>query len=161
MTPPPDPTGPTDPPVTTPVPPPDRPQYEFTPPQNAVIDDLARSLAWVGIPLLVLAVINAVNAVVHFARVGQSTAELVPAGGALIGAVFFFLLSSWLSQAAAAFDRVAHTTGYDISHLMAALANLGRTFGVLAFLIQVYVVVAVVLLVAALVMALTGGSTAA
>jgi hypothetical protein len=137
------------------APPAAKPEYEFTAGQNEVIDSLARSLGWVGIPLIVLGVLYAVSSVLHFIRVGQSTAELVPAGLAVLGAVFFFVLSSWLGKAAAAFDRVAHTSGYDITHLMTGLGNLARTFGVLALLVQVYIVVAVVLLVASLVMTFT------
>ena len=138
------------------APPAGRPEYEFSAAQNEVIDRLAGALGWAGIPLIVLGVLYAVNSVLHFIRVGRSTAELVPAGLALLGAIFFFVLSSWLGKAASAFDRVAHTAGYDISHLMTGLGNLGRTFGVLALLVQVYVVVAVVLLITSLVLSLTG-----
>lgn len=139
------------------APPADGPQYEFTAAQNEVIDGLARSLAWVGIPLVVLGVLYAINSGVHFLRAGTNKdwAELVPAGLAVLGAVFFFVLSNWLGKAASAFDRVAHTSGYDVTHLMSGLRNLGRTFGVLALLVQVYIVVAVALLVTSLVMTFT------
>ncbi|MBX9579954.1 MAG: DUF5615 family PIN-like protein [Gemmataceae bacterium] len=134
-----------------------RPEYEFTPPQNEVIDSLARSLGWVGIPLIVLGVLYAIESGVHFFRAGtdKNWHELVPAGLAVLGAVFFFVLSNWLGKAATAFDRVAHTRGYDISHLMTGLGNLARTFGVLALLVQVYIVVAVILLITSLVMTFT------
>ncbi|MBX9625854.1 MAG: hypothetical protein K2X82_18790 [Gemmataceae bacterium] len=134
-----------------------QPEYEFTPGQNEVIDRLARALSWVGIPLIVLGVLYAINSGVHFLKAGtdKNWAELVPAGLAVLGAVFFFILSSWLSKAAAAFDRVAHTRGYDVTHLMAGLGNLARTFGVLALLVQVYIVVAVIFLVTSLVLTFT------
>lgn len=153
-------TPPADPAPILPVPPaPDapahKPEYEFSAAQNETIDALARSLAWVGIPLVVLGVLYAINAGVHFFKAGseKNWAELVPAGLAVLGAVFFFVLSRWTGNAASAFDRVAHTRGYDVTHLMAGLGNLARTFGVLALLVQVYIAVAVVLLITSLVVA--------
>ena len=122
-----------------------------------MIDGLARSLAWVGIPLIVLGVLYAINSGVHFLRAGvdKNAAELVPAGLAVLGAVFFFLLANWLGKAASALDRVAHTAGYDVTHLMSGLRNLGRSFGVLALWVQVYIAVAIVLLITSLILTFT------
>jgi hypothetical protein len=137
-----------DPPAAPPAPP---AQYEFDEAQNKVIDDLASAMVWVGVPLFVLAVVYAIRSAVHFLRVGQNTAELIPAGMALLGAVFFALLAGWLRQGAAAFDRVTGTTGFDITHLMNGLRNLGKLFRLLALLVQIYLVLLAVLLVALLV----------
>src|SRR5690349_5542135 len=119
MNPPTDPIAPAAPPAAPPTEP--APQYEFDSAQNQVIDDLAGSMSWVAIPLIFLGVVYLLAAVAHFVRVSRDTAELVAGGIALIGAVFFFLLSSWLGKAADAFRRVTHTRGYDITHLMSGL----------------------------------------
>jgi hypothetical protein len=148
--------NPTEPPATTNAPPP-APQYEFDESQNRVIDDLAGSMRWVGIPLIFLGVVYLLAAVGHFARVGRDTAELVVGGIALLGAVFFFMLSSWLGKAADAFGRVTHTRGYDVTHLMNGLQNLRKTFRLLAVLVQIYLVLLLVLVVVFVVMALTRG----
>jgi len=117
------------------------PQYEFDDRQNKVIDDLANSIAWVAGLLVVVAVLYLLNSLAHLVRVGNRVEELAPAGLALVGAVFFYLLARWLGGAANAFDRVTHTSGFDVTHLMNALQNLRKTFGLLALLIQVYLVI--------------------
>jgi hypothetical protein len=148
MNPPPDPNGP--PVATTPpaVPPTSPAQYEFDESQNKVIDDLASSLVWVGVPLGVLAILYGFNAVIHFIRVGRDTAQLIPAGIAVLGAIFFYVLASWLRKAAESFSRVTHTAGFDITHLMNGLRNLGKLFRILALLVKVYLVLLAVLLIA-------------
>ena len=146
---------PTDPnPSAAPAPP---VQYEFNAEQNRVIDELADALSWIRVPLLVIAGAYGVSSLGHFVRVGKDTAELIPAGLALLGTVFFFLLSSWLERSAVAFNRVTHTSGYDITHLMSALRQMRRTFGLLAALIQVFILAFFALLVVALVVALSRG----
>jgi hypothetical protein len=149
MNPPPDPTA------TPPAEPP--PQYEFTEPQNKVIDDLANSIAWVAGLTVVVAVVDVLISIAHLVRIGNNVRELVPAGVALIGAIFFYLLARWLGGAANSFDRVTHTRGFDITHLMNALQNLRKTFGLLAALIQIYLAVLTVLLVVALVLWIVKG----
>jgi hypothetical protein len=147
--------NPTDPSPAPPAEPP--PQYEFNETQNKVIDDLANSIAWVAGLLVVVAVLYVLTSTAHLVRVGRSVEELVPAGLALFGAIFFYLLARWLSGAANAFDRVTHTSGFDVTHLMNALQNLRKTFGLLAALIQIYLAVLVILLIAAVVMWITKG----
>jgi hypothetical protein len=147
MNPPPEPTAP----------PPEPPsQYEFTEPQNRVIDDLANSIAWVAGLLVVVAVLYLLTSIAHLVRIGRSVEELVPAVAALVGAIFFYLLARWLSGAANAFDRVTHTSGFDITHLMNALQNLRKTFGLLAALIQIYVVILIIVLVVGICVLLFG-----
>lgn len=144
-------------PNTPAPPPPPGPQYEFTAEQNQVIDELADAMSWVRIPLMIAAILYTVSSVVHFIRVGKNTAELVPAGLALCAAVFYWLLSSWLDKAAASFSRVAHTNGYDITHLMNALRHLRRTFGLLAVLVQIYILLVLVFLIVMVVGLVTRG----
>ena len=147
MNPPPDPTPST-------LPPPDdrpHPQYEFDASQNQVIDDLASSLSWVGIPMMVLAVVYLIRAVTHFVKAGRDTGELITGGLALCGAVFFLMLASWLAKAAESFNRVTGTAGYDVTHLMTGLRNLGKTFGLLAILVKIYIVLGLIALVVILV----------
>ena len=145
---------PTEPDPLTPTPAPSS-QYEFTADQNKIIDDLSYSMIWVAAPLLVAAVLYGLTAIVHFTWVGQDTRYLVPAGIALLGMVFFFLLSLWLRKTATAFDRVTATRGFDITHLMNGLASLRNLFRLLALLIQVYVALLIVVLVVSLVLMVT------
>jgi hypothetical protein len=146
--------NPTDPSPAPPAEPPS--QYEFNDTQNKVIDDLANSIAWVSGLLVVVAVLYVLTSIAHLIRIGRSVEELVPAGLALIGAIFFYLLARWLSGAANSFDRVTRSRGFDITHLMSALQNLRKTFGLLAALIQVYLAVLFVLLLVAIAMMIFG-----
>lgn len=141
MNPPPDPTPPVPPPSES------RPQYEFDAEQNAVIDSLAASMVWVGVPLAFLAVVYAVTAFAHVFRAYRDPLAIVSALAAVIGCVFFFLLARWARRSAAAFTRVTHTAGYDVTHLMAGLRNLARFFGLVAAVVQVYLMFLLVMLI--------------
>lgn len=147
------------PPEPTPAPPESRPQYEFDETQNRVIDDLSNSIAWVSGLLVVVAVLNGLNSIAHFARAARASIveELVPAGLALVGLIFFYLLAKWLGGAANAFSRVTHSRGFDITHLMNALQDLRKTFGLLAALIQVYLIFLFISLVVVIVMMISRG----
>jgi hypothetical protein len=143
-------------------PPPDRTdppavpaQYEFDAHQNRMIDDLASAMVWVGVPLMVLAILYGLTAVLHFAQSGRDVRELLVGGIVLLVAIFFYLLASWLRQAAAAFNRVIHTSGFDITHLMDGLQSLRKLFRLLAVLVQIYLALLAILLISFVVIAVT------
>ena len=110
MNPPPEPTPPTPPasappPAEAPAEP--RPQYEFDKAQNEVIDSLARSMIWVGVPLTILAIVYGITAVVHVIRVYRDSLEIVAAlaaAGVVPG------------------DRVAVMAGNSVPHIEAMIA---------------------------------------
>lgn len=120
-----------------------RPQYEFDEAQNRVIDDLAGSMLWVSAPLLLLGIAHVLVAGYHFSRMATEPGSLAAALLAVLIAGFLIAASSWLRKAASSFDRVTHTTGYDITHLMRGLEYLRRMFGLLSGLVKVYLVVLV------------------
>lgn len=124
----------------TPPAPPERPQYEFDDAQNRVITDLALAIVWVRLPLLVAALLQAVIATGLAFRIPRDGAHVVGVLGHGLAAVVCFMLARWLLHAAEAFARITTTAGRDISHLMAALRNLGAWFDLLAFFVKLYLV---------------------
>lgn len=157
-----DPTPPPATPIAEPLPPaeaipivsPPAPQYEFTAEQNKVIVDLSDSMYWVSMPLLFLGMLftltgllNIAGAVVGLVR-GESRPEaLANAGIGLLAAVLVSFLAIRTQAAADRFKAIADTAGKDITHLMSGLASLGRMFGVLRTMVQVYILFVLVMLV--------------
>ena len=125
----------------------ERPQYEFDPAQNEVINDLAMAILWVRVPLLVAAVLQGLIAIGLAFRIANDRAHIIGVIGHGLAAVVCFLLASWLVKAAAAFVRVTNTTGRDVTHLMTGLKNLGSWFDLLAFFVKMYLILLGVLLV--------------
>jgi hypothetical protein len=119
-------------------------QYEFTPDQNRVIADLAKKMRLVGIVLQIFGCLGAVVGLVLITRNGI---------GALIQGVINVFLGIWVIRAADSFHRIVKTQGQDISHLMEALRQLGKYFGLQYVLIMIgLVLLAVVLAVVLLAM---------
>jgi hypothetical protein len=146
------------PPANAPIVVPDSgPEYEFTEPQNAVLDDLARGILWVRIPLFIVGVLQIVFAVGLAFRLRQDGAHIIGILGHIMVGIVCFLLASWLLRAAAAFSRVTHTTGRDITNLMIGLRNLAVWFDMLAFFVKLYVIMLGILLVVLLI-GLFGGA---
>lgn len=137
------------PPATTPPSPPvdERPQYEFDPAQNEIVNNLAMAILWVRLPLLLAAVLQGLIAIGLAFRIPRDGAHIVGVLGHGIAAVICYLLANWLVKAAAAFVRVTNTTGRDISHLMTGLTNLGSWFNLLAFFVKMYLILLGLLLV--------------
>jgi hypothetical protein len=125
----------------------DRPQYEFNPAQNEVINNLAMAILWVRVPLLIAAVFQGLIAIGLAFRIPKDGAHIIGAFGYALAAIVCFLLANWLIKAAAAFARVTNTTGRDITHLMTGLKNLGSWFDLLAFFVKLYLFLLAILLV--------------
>ncbi len=136
-----------------------QPQYEFTEAQNHVIDDLAASMRWATLPLLLLGVAGLFAAVLQANRAitQREPAEWCLAAAALIQGVVLMWLGRRLSNAAASFDRVTTTTRYDVTHLMSSLRQLQMFFCVFRVVIQVMLALLVVAVVV-LLMAMVGRS---
>ena len=115
-----------------------RPQYEFSEAQNAVINEMVTAILWVRVPLIVVGVLQGLIAVGLAFRLPKDGAHIVGVLGHGLAGVVCFLLAQWLLRAAAAFTRVTTTTGRDITHLMTGIRNLGAWFDLLAFFVKLY-----------------------
>jgi hypothetical protein len=111
----------------------------------------------VRIPLFVVGVVQIVFAVGLAFRLRQDGAHIIGILGHIMVGIVCFLLASWLLRAAAAFSRVTHTTGRDITNLMIGLRNLAVWFDMLAFFVKLYVIMLGILLVVLLI-GLFGGA---
>ncbi len=120
------------------APPAPTPQYEFNDEQNAVINNLALTIIWVRIPLLITGVFQILIATGLALRLSQDGAHIIGVIGHALSAVVAFLLANWLLRAADSFAQITTTRGRDISHLMNALQSLGSWFGLLAFFVKLY-----------------------
>jgi len=65
--------------------------------------------------------------------------------------LFFLALGTWTSRSARSFKQIVTTQGQDVSHLMDALENLRKMYGLLSLVVKIYVAVAVVTVIAALI----------
>lgn len=121
------------------------PQFEFTPEQNEIMAALSRRMRLVGIVLIVFGILGIVVGLATFGHKGLAGA------GATIQGIINLLLGIWLSRSATSFRKIATTQGQDINHLMEALRQLAKFFGLQYVLILISLVLLVVALVIALV----------
>jgi hypothetical protein len=117
---------------------PPRPQYEFDENQNRLINYLASSMMWVTIPMILIGIAHIAMAITLAFRVGRDGAHLFAVLGYIIAAILSFVFAYWLRKAAEAFFKITKTAGSDISHLMVGLRNLASYFGLIAFIVQIY-----------------------
>jgi len=144
------------PPAQTPDAPHGPVQYEFDDAQNRVIEDLARAIVWVRVPLIVAGLLQAIIATGLIFRLSRDGAHIVAVLGHTLAAVVCFLLANWLLRAALAFSSITTTKGRDVSHLMTALGSLRSWFDLLAFFVKLYLALLGVLVVLLLIGLLTG-----
>src|SRR5262249_9025893 len=125
--------------------------YEFTARQNAVIGPLANDMDWVALPLMLVGILYGVGLVV--AVIGAFSHPPLLFQAALVGfaMLFFLALGTWTSRSARSFKQIVTTQGQDVSHLMDALENLRKMYGLLSLVVKIYVAVAVVTVIAALI----------
>jgi hypothetical protein len=135
----------------TPTTPTEPKQYEFTPEQDRVIGQLGRDMAWVAAPMVVIGALYIATALIHAVRAFSEPRDWVAVFFIGLAGLLILALGTWTSAAGIAFRRVAETTGRDISHLMAALTSLGRSFSVQSAIVKVYVIFVAIGLIAALI----------
>lgn len=122
-------------------------QFELDEMQNRVIDDLATSMRWSMVPLYLVGLVSFIAMAVQLILVQRNPAnrdQLWMAALALILGIVFIILARWLGKAASAFDRVTHTTQWDITHLMNGLQQLRKFFGVFRLFVQVLLLVGII-----------------
>ena len=118
--------------------------YEFDAGQNRVIGRLGNNMTWVGIYLIVIGLFGAligIRQVIH----GRANAPIL-----LIYAALQLAIGFWTRGAAMQFNQVAATSEADVPHLMAALEELRRIYG----LQKIVIIAALALMGAAVVIAL-------
>ena len=136
--------------------------YEFGEGENRVFEGLARRARSVGFWFMVyggILVIGFLSTVVSFAGLGRFGGR----GGVsinidlstLISGLVFLSVGYWSRRSAQGFDAVAKTRGGDVGHLMGALKELSKLYGLLEWVVFAVVVVMVVAMVVALVLAVS------
>lgn len=103
------------------------PQYEFTPGQNATFRELAATMRFVGLFLVLGGALECLTCL---------NGQL---GGLVAGLVFVFL-GIWTRSAAQSFQRIVDTEGRDITHLMTALSDLLKMYRLLYILLIIALV---------------------
>src|SRR5262245_45702231 len=100
-------------------------EYEFTASENAVIEDLASKMRFVGMVGMLLGVLlgGAGIAGVVFNRMTAAANA-----GNIIQGVLMLFVGVWTRSAASGFRRIVDTQGHDIANLMAALGELRRIY---------------------------------
>ena len=132
------------------------PNYEFTQQQNQDIGALAGALRFVGIASVVFGILAGAGAALVVAKSDVETSKaVVNVAGSIIQAIFLIFTGIWLTSAASSFREIVATKGRDIAHLMDAIKELRRVYG----LQQVFIIIGIILIGAALVLVLVVGST--
>jgi hypothetical protein len=100
-------------------------EYEFKTTENAVIEDLAAKMRFVGMMGIILGVLFTVTG-----GGGIALGRLSGAGAAanLLQGVLALLVGVWTRSAAGGFQRIVDTQGHDIANLMGALGELRRIY---------------------------------
>lgn len=122
-------------------------QYEFSPSQNELIQDLAGKMRFVGFLLFTVGTLSIIGGIIaiFFFFVGQT--GVVDLGGIIQG-IFFILVGYWTIKAGAAFKRIVDTQGNDLENLMGALSELRKLYTLqywLAILLLIFIGLALIL----------------
>jgi hypothetical protein len=134
-----------------------QPQYEFTTDQNKVIDQLARNMRIVAVVMLfigVLYLLAFVGAIANVYFAPSMIGHPILIGVAML---FYLTMGRWTDAAAKEFRKVVETTGQDVSHLMDALDNLRKLYVLMGTIIKVYLILALIGLIASVVYLATSG----
>ena len=133
-------------------------EYEFTPEQNDTIARLSDAMRWVSVPMLALGALCMVNLIMSLVWLVQTKSyQDWHAIGTMLYLLFstllFLAFAVWTSRSSFEFQQITETRGQDISHLMGALDDLRKVYGVLATFVKVFVAITLLTLVLNLVAA--------
>ena len=133
-------------------------EYEFTPEQNDTIARLSDAMRWVSVPMLALGALCVVELIMSLVWLVQTKSyQDWHAIGTMLYLLFstllFLALAVWTSRSSFQFQRITETRGQDISHLMGALDDLRKVYGVLATFVKVFVAITLLILILNLVAA--------
>jgi hypothetical protein len=123
-------------------------EYEFSSSQNALIGDLGKKMNFVGILMIIGAVLALISgAVALFSSAAQNTLDF----SSIIQGIFLLITGLWTRNAAQAFNRVVNTTGSDIENMLGALGELRKLYTLQYWLIIILLVALVVTLILGLI----------
>jgi hypothetical protein len=106
--------------------------YEFTPQQNDTIEKLGRSMQTVGNVMFLLGILGIIDFIASFwTRGGPGFG----AGNGGVGAILFAVFGFWTQRAGNNLKKIVKTTGNDITHLIAALDDLRKMYGIVRFVL--------------------------
>lgn len=126
-------------------------EYEFTNRQNELIEDLSKKMNFVGILMIIGAVLSLISGVVVlFMSASQGIVDF----SSIIQGVLLLFVGLWTRNAARAFRRVVNTTGTDIENLMSALRELRKLYTLQYWLVLIALIFLAIGLVIALVVSL-------
>lgn len=120
------------------------PQYEFSTSQNELIGDLGKKMNFVGILMIIGAVLTLISGIVGLvtgARQGMFDFS------SLIQGVFLLITGLWTRNAAQAFNRVVSTVGADIENMLGALGELRKLYTLQYWLIIIVLIALAITLV--------------
>jgi hypothetical protein len=119
-----------------------------------VIAALARDMVWVAVPLVLVGALYGIGLLVYVARSFQDPHFIFQAVLIGLAMLFYLALGTWTNRAAQAFRQIVTTQGRDIEHLMDAVDNLRKMYGLLSLIVKIYVVIVGVAVVVGLIAAL-------
>ena len=133
-------------------------EYEFSPEQNELIARLSNAMRWVSVPMLALGSLCVVNLIMSIVWLVQTKSyQDWHAIGTMLYLLFstllFLAFAVWTSRSSLEFQQITETSGQDISHLMGALDDLRKVYGVLATFVKVFVAITLLILILNLVAA--------
>lgn len=122
-------------------------QFEFTGPQNAIIEQLSSDMRWVALPIQLIGILYGVALVMAVIKAFQAPRFLLEAVLIGLAMLFFLAVGFWTSRASSSFQQIVSTKERDITHLMAALDDLRKQYKLLSAIVKVYVALIVVWLI--------------
>jgi hypothetical protein len=111
-------------------------------------------MVWVGVPLLLVGVLYGVGLIVSVVRSFHDPHYLLQATLVGLAMLFYLALGTWTNKSARAFAEIVTTQGRDIDHLMDALENLRKMYGLVSTLVRIYVALVLIAVVIGLLAAL-------
>jgi hypothetical protein len=108
-------------------------QYEFTPEQDRLFENLASKMNFAGMFFLALGVVGVVAMIYFWVRREAFYLD--------VSSLILLFIGFWTMGAARAFRDVAETKGRDISHLMRALGELYSLYALIYWVLIVAVFV--------------------
>lgn len=122
--------------------------YEFSPSQNELIQDLSKKMKFVGYILLALGILLALVGVFTLTQGGVGT---------IVQGVIQIVLGIWTGKAASAFQRIVDTSGSDIENLMGALGELRKLYNLQFWLFLIGLILIAIAFVIGFIAAAAGG----
>jgi hypothetical protein len=116
-----------------------RPEYQFTPAQVRLMDELGRKMGAVGLVAMVLGALMLLTVVQNVASIG-----FVAMGALSVVPVAFLLVGAWTRAAGREFHAVAVNPQREVTHLMGALEYQASVFRFASWLFYGLLVLSIV-----------------